>query len=248
MDRVSPEPTAGLVHLLSPSRPAPRGRRSWPPPCARAGTSSACTCRALLAWTGPAAAARPSSRSSARGRARVARARRRAADRRRARGAGRCPSCCACLLDERGLGWDEAWSEVRAPHLRAPRLPEERARAGRSGRRRSSRPSGRGCSRSSTRSTAATSRRSTARWPGDRERRRRLSLFREGEPKRLRAGPARGAGLAPRRRGDAVGRADRRGARRPRRPAQPRCCTPARLRCSPAPGSDPAGIPPWPRC
>ena len=103
------------------------------------------------------------------------------------RGALAVAEALRVLLDERELGWDEAWARVRAstvvryaspktepgrpfwtvPFLEAfaPRLLELVYEVNR-------------------RHLEAVE----ARWPGDAERRRRLSLFREGEPKRLRPG------------------------------------------------------------
>src|SRR5512143_3686933 len=91
------------------------------------------------------------------------------------------------LLDERCLGWDEAWSQLRAvtscrlgspkneparPFWTAAFLEAERPRL--------------------LEILYEINRRqldeAEAQWPGDLERRRRLSLFREGEPKRLRPG------------------------------------------------------------
>jgi glycogen phosphorylase len=98
------------------------------------------------------------------------------------------PEMMRCLLDERGLAWDEAWactraatfsrfgspkSEPRRPfwlhsflEKEAPRLLEILYEINR---------------RHLDEAEAL--------WPGDGERRRRLSLFREGEARRLRPGP-----------------------------------------------------------
>jgi len=103
------------------------------------------------------------------------------------RGAMAVPEAMRLLLDERGLAWDEAWARVggftvarfgspksepgrpfwTAPFLEAahPRLLEIVYEINR-------------------RHLEAVD----ARWPGDGERRRRLSVFREGDPKRLRPG------------------------------------------------------------
>jgi starch phosphorylase len=104
------------------------------------------------------------------------------------RGALAIPEAMRVLLDERGLGWDEAWarvgdatiarfgcpkSEPARPFWTAPFLETEDSRL--------------------LEIVYEINRRHLdvveARWPGDADRRRRLSLFREGDPKRLRPGP-----------------------------------------------------------
>ena len=108
------------------------------------------------------------------------------AARRRALGARR-PGADAAAARRARAGLGRGLGAVARPPSAALARPRA-SPAARSGRPASSRPSGRGCSRSSTRSTGAISTQSEARWPGDVARRRLLSLFREGEPKRLRAG------------------------------------------------------------
>ena len=121
-------------------------------------------------------------------------------------------------LDEQGLGWDEAWARTRAATVSRFGSPTSQPR----------RPFWLGFLEQeeprlieilyeiNRRHLDEVERR----WPGDGERRRRLSLFREGEARRLRPGPLAVIGLGTRRRGDALGRAGRRDARRPRRPAR----------------------------
>jgi starch phosphorylase len=98
------------------------------------------------------------------------------------------PEMMRVLLDERSLGWDEAWartrgvtfarfgspkSEPRRPFWRVAFLETEHPRL--------------------LEILYEINRRhldeAASRWPGDGERRRRLSLFREGEGRRLRPGP-----------------------------------------------------------
>ena len=98
------------------------------------------------------------------------------------------PEMMRVLLDEQGLGWDEAWARTRAATVARfgspksePRRPfwlvsfleAEQARL--------------------LELLYEINRRhldeAEAHWPGDGERRRRLSLFREGEGRRLRPGP-----------------------------------------------------------
>ncbi|HVO11175.1 MAG TPA: glycogen/starch/alpha-glucan phosphorylase [Vicinamibacteria bacterium] len=91
------------------------------------------------------------------------------------------------LLDERGLGWEQAWSEVRGRIVARMGTPKSEP----------ARPFW------TVEHLAAEAPRLLdilyeinrrhldeveARWPGDLDRRQRLSLFREDEPKRLRAG------------------------------------------------------------
>ncbi len=103
------------------------------------------------------------------------------------RGALCAPEMMRVLLDERGLDWEEAWSRVRAATFARLAAPKNLA----------SRPVW------TTSFLEAEQPRLLQivyeinrrhleevekRWPGDLERRRRLSLFREGEAKRLRSG------------------------------------------------------------
>jgi glycogen phosphorylase len=104
------------------------------------------------------------------------------------RGALAVPEMLRALLDEQGLGWDEAWERTRAatacrfgspkteprrPFWHVAFLEAEEPRL--------------------LEILFEINRRHLdeveARWPGDDERRRRLSLFREGEGRRLRPGP-----------------------------------------------------------
>jgi starch phosphorylase len=104
------------------------------------------------------------------------------------RGALAVPETMRLLLDERGLGWDEAWARTRAavvcrfgspksepgrPFWRTSFLESEQPRL--------------------LEILFEVNRRHLdavdALWPGDFDRRRRLSLFREGDVRRLRPGP-----------------------------------------------------------
>jgi starch phosphorylase len=104
------------------------------------------------------------------------------------RGALAVPEMLRVLLDERGLGWDEAWSRARAAAVSRFGSPRNGP--------------GRPCWLVSFLEAEQprlleilyeVNRRHLAEaealWPGEGERRRRLSLFREGEGRRLRLGP-----------------------------------------------------------
>ena len=103
------------------------------------------------------------------------------------RGALAIPERMRLLLDEQGLGWDEAWARTRASTSRASAVPEA-SRAGPTGTWRfleAEQPR-------LLEILYEINRRHLdeveAHWPGDGGRRRRLSLFREGEARRLRLG------------------------------------------------------------
>ena len=240
MDHVSPEPKAGLVHLLSFEAGAERAEELVP--ALRAGGQDVRLHGAVPALDGPERLRAEISALAAAARDWLAGGALLIADE---RGALVVPELLRLLLDERGLGWDEAWSEVRRRTF--SRLPCPKNEPGR--------PFWTAAFLEAERPRLLEilyelNRRHLdavdAQWPGDVERRRLLSLFREGEPKRLRAGLL--AVLAS-------GRAD---------VATPwegpigealsdvavctaACCTPAPRRCSPAPGSRTATRC-WPRC
>ncbi len=103
------------------------------------------------------------------------------------RGALAVPEMMRVLLDERGLGWEEAWSRVRAASFARLGSPKSEP----------SRPFWTTAFLEAEQPRLLeilyeANRRHLdeveALWPGDLERRRRLSLFREGRTKRLRSG------------------------------------------------------------
>ncbi len=104
------------------------------------------------------------------------------------RGALAVPEMLRLRLDEHGVGWDEAWARTRACVL--SRFGSPRSEPGRPFWRTSSleaeRPRLLEILYEVNRRHLE---RVDARWPGDGERRRRLSLFREGDVRRLRPGP-----------------------------------------------------------
>jgi starch phosphorylase len=104
------------------------------------------------------------------------------------RGALAVPEMLRVLLDEQGLGWDEAWARTRARVL--SRFGSPKSEPGR--------PFWRTSFLEAEQPRLLeilyeVNRRhldeAEARWPGDGDRRRRLSLFREGDVRRLRPGP-----------------------------------------------------------
>jgi starch phosphorylase len=97
------------------------------------------------------------------------------------------PELMRLLLDERGQGWDEAWARVRS--ATSCRLGSPKSEPGRpfwtAGFLEAERPRLLEILYEINRRQLEEA---EAQWPGDLERRRRLSLFREGDPKRLRPG------------------------------------------------------------